>query len=287
MLQRGAGGSGKILAKDIDGEEKDLRFQTSDREVAVVARRDSIQHPFLQSLHDWGASVLHYEFGKGMGHTNLGLAIKVSVPQPEKIERDQVVQLFSDGQRRFPDLFVPTIIKDMQRLGYEVDEVKIAAPQNLQVLTPLPGDLVGVAVKERALRCLTDQPAMAQGMFRALSLLVQLNHAILRRKPACVLIDDIGEGLDFERSCDLVALLREKARHADFQLVMSTNDRFVMNAVPLEEWAVLQRAGHVVRVRNYENSRDDFEEFKFTGLSNFDFFATDFLTKEPEEAAQP
>ena len=30
------------------------------------------------------------------------------------------------------------------------------------------------------------------------------------------------------------------------------------------------------RVLNYENSKELFEEFKFTGLSNFSFFEMDF-----------
>ena len=58
---------------------------------------------------------------------------------------------------------------------------------------------------------------------------------------------------------------------------MATNDRFVMNNVPLECWTVLQREGQKCAVYNYNNSKDFFEEFKFTGLNNFDFFATDFI----------
>jgi hypothetical protein len=92
-------------------------------------------------------------------------------------------------------------------------------------------------------------------------------------------VDDIGEGLDFERSCLLIDLLRQKAKNSVVQLVMATNDRFVMNKVPLEEWSVLQRTGPLVKVRNYANSKEVFERFKVTGLSNFDLLTTDFLTK--------
>ena len=53
---------------------------------------------------------------------------------------------------------------------------------------------------------------------------------------------------------------------------MSTNDKFVMNHVPLDEWTVLHRSGSVVHVRNHENSQAAFDDFKFTGLSNFSFF---------------
>ena len=50
---------------------------------------------------------------------------------------------------------------------------------------------------------------------------------------------------------------------------MSTNDQFVMNHVPLDEWSVLQRTGNHVEVRNIHNSKAVFENFKFVGMSNF------------------
>ena len=75
---------------------------------------------------------------------------------------------------------------------------------------------------------------------------------------------------------DAVQRMRQKAKDSSIQLIMTTNDRFVMNQVPLEDWSVLQRQGSHVRVLNYANSRDLFEEFKFTGLSNFSFLETDF-----------
>ena len=58
---------------------------------------------------------------------------------------------------------------------------------------------------------------------------------------------------------------------------MATNDRFVMNTVPLDAWTVLRRVGRKIRVYSYENSRMRFDEFKFTGMNNFDFFALNFL----------
>jgi hypothetical protein len=122
-------------------------------------------------------------------------------------------------------------------------------------------------------------------MFRALAIIIHLNYAILASKPSCIVIDDIGEGLDFDHSCKLIDLVRRKALESTAQLIMSTNDRFVMNKVPLREWSVLRRAGGRVAVHNYKNSPRHFEEFEFTGLSNFDFFATDFLDEEPQEAA--
>ena len=98
-----------------------------------------------------------------------------------------------------------------------------------------------------------------------------------------MLIDDIGEGLDFERSTALIKLLIDKAKESAVQLIMTTNDRFTMNSVPLEYWSVIHRVGGKCRVFNYDNSRKIFDEFVYTGLSNFDFFATEFYEKGFDE----
>jgi hypothetical protein len=64
---------------------------------------------------------------------------------------------------------------------------------------------------------------------------------------------------------------------------MSTNDRLVMNGVPLKSWQFIKRDGGECTIYNYGNSKDIFDEFEFTGLSNFSFLSTDFLTQELEE----
>ena len=112
-----------------------------------------------------------------------------------------------------------------------------------------------------------------------------MNYSQLARRANCILIDDIGEGLDFERSAALIEILRRKAKDetSSFQLVMTTNDRFVMNNVPLEEWSILQRQGCSVQVRNYQNSKRHFDLFKFTGLNNFDFLRYDFINEDPDK----
>ena len=114
-------------------------------------------------------------------------------------------------------------------------------------------------------------------MFRALAIIIHINYAIMSRKASCIIIDDIGEGLDFERSCSLIQLLMRKAHESNVQLIMATDDRFVMNMVPLEHWTILYRTPGQSLVFNHNNARHAFEEFKFTGLNNFDFFSTDFL----------
>jgi len=114
-------------------------------------------------------------------------------------------------------------------------------------------------------------------MFRALALIIHLNLCSFSHNKQVVIVDDIGEGLDYTRSVAIIELLIAKAEKNDFQLIMTTNDRFVMNKVPLEYWSVLKREGGVVSMYNSRNSKELFDEFKYLGLNNFDFFASDFL----------
>jgi len=117
-------------------------------------------------------------------------------------------------------------------------------------------------------------------MFRALSLIIQITYSQLAGVPSCILVDDIGEGLDYDRSTALVRLLIERAKDTSGQLIMATNDRFVMNNVPLEYWSVIQRIGGVSKIYNYRNSPKLFNDFGLTGLNNFDFFSTKYYLKD-------
>jgi energy-coupling factor transporter ATP-binding protein EcfA2 len=283
LLRRAVGGAGEIFHEK---ENKMQEFQTPETEAAVVARRDTIQHSFLEPLGEWGARVRHYEFGDKMGRVHIALLVKGAL-EPDPTDVNAVIALFRKGVKDFPDRFAESVKNDMNRVGYQIEQVGVMAPTDVTVQIPIgvPLEPLILFVKERDLPCLTQQTDMSQGMFRALSVIIHLNYATIAMLPSAILVDDIGEGLDFERSCKLIDLLRERARHTTVQLILSTNDRFVMNEVPLTEWSVLRRTAGHVHVLNHENSGPMFEEFKFTGLSNFSFFEMDFAGGPPAEEA--
>jgi hypothetical protein len=110
-------------------------------------------------------------------------------------------------------------------------------------------------------------------MFRALNLAIQLNYWVLAGKKVCMLIDDIGEGLDFDRSTRLIRHLVASTRKHDSQLIMTTNDRFAINGIKLEYLGVLERRGTSVRIINDSVAPEAFSRFSKVGLNNFDFFA--------------
>ena len=288
FLQRDKTGEGRIYAKELD---KDIRFQTPTTELAVVKRRDTIQHPFLEDIYKWSSSLRFYEFGTQLGKDTLAKlppTTELLKAKTDTKDSDYVVEIFVLGKREHSE-FTQRIIDDMNRIGYQIAKIEtkvpsffksnISPPENLDEDSDnLPKFLY---VQEDGLKSVTEQSEISQGMFRALSLFIQINYAILSDQPSCIIIDDIGEGLDFQRSSAIIKLLIEKAKTGLVQLIMTTNDENIMNGVPLEYWSVIERQPGVAKLHNYANSPEQFEQFKHIGLNNFDFFASEFYLQEP------
>ena len=281
-LDRGDGGAGKLFAEKVGEHGEYIDIQAPEDQVVAATRRDSIQHPFFEPLAQWADSVHHYPFGSELGR-NVFITV-VNDPAlevaPSPKDANWVDAVFLKGIQLFPGAFVDAVFSDMKSLGYPLQGIGVS---------PLPGDppdpqassqVCALFVQEADLAFRLIQTQISQGMFRALSILICVDYAVLASRPSCILIDDIGEGLDFDRSCSLIRVLVDRAKSSEIQLVMTTNDRFVMNTVPLENWSVIQRRGGDCNVRNYRNAQKEFDEFKFTGLNNFDFLALDYLGAE-------
>ena len=283
LLERDQLGEGKIWAKELNQE---MRFQTPQTELAVIKRRDNIQHPFLENIYQWSKSLRFYEFG-----TQLGKNIIAQIPPTIELlknktdlkDYDYVVGIFAIGKKEIGNNFIKAIIDDMNHIGYNISEIGIKVPSLFSSdLSPddqnsLPQFLY---VKENDLKAITEQSLMSQGMFRALSLFIQINYSLLASKPSCIVIDDIGEGLDYQRSSSIIKLLIEKAETGLVQLIMTTNDEFIMNGVPLEYWSVIERKSGSAKLHNRFNSKEKIEQFEFIGLNNFDFFTSEFHLQE-------
>ncbi len=278
-LSRCENGSGTIR---YEKEEKDLEFQLPLTVLAAVNRLDTIQHPFLMVLHQWAKSVALYHFG-----TDFGKSQVMSITEAEVFFRNPAYPVFDDPNNlvavytsAFKDIgeaFNKAIIADMNALGYSLTDV---GSENIQTIINFPIAALVMFTVEKDLGFKNAQMQMSQGMFRALALVVHLNICAFSRKKQVILVDDIGEGLDYERAKDIINLLIHKAKTFDLQLIITSNDRFVMNEVPLEYWSVLKRKGGIVKLFNAQNSAQQFNDFKYLGLNNFDFFASDLFEAE-------
>ena len=279
VLDRGARGQGRIKFQQEGG--KMIDFQAPEGQLACLTRMDSVQHKFLEDISQWSKSLRHYYFGTKLGQDTVAAFMKDMKNEIDPKDTKLVIAMFREGQK-LSDSFGESVVNDMSRVGYKLDEVDVRVDEGIVLKIDLPSPpLQSLSVKESDLDGWTVQREMSQGMFRTLSLLVQLNFCAVSSLPSCILIDDIGEGLDYERSSHLIDLLVEKASSSSTQLIMSTNDRFIMNNVPLKYWSVIERLSNKAKFYNYRNSKDMFDEFDFTGLSNFDFFASRFHEAKP------
>jgi predicted ATPase len=277
MITRNSTGKGKIFAAR---EDREIDFQSPQSKL-VISRQDMIQYPYLEKIHEWANSIQYYSFGSSMMQ-EYGKTIEDKNTILDG-NSDNSVEVFVVGQLEFDDKFKETILLLMNIIGYDLTDINVERWQYLSNHVRSEDFTLFASEKDRG--TFVVQKDMSQGMFRALSIIIHLSYHVMMRTPATILIDDIGEGLDFDRSSRLIKLLVETVENNDnIQLVMSTNDRFVMNAVPLEYWQVIQRKGGECQVFNYQNSKEKFDEFEYTGLNNFDFLRTDFLNSNWEPA---
>ncbi|MCE2719495.1 MAG: ATP-binding protein [Dolichospermum sp.] len=277
LLDRKESGEGKVWAEKL---RQDIDFQTPIDGVAIFKRRDFIQHPQFEEIYTWANLLRYYEFGTELGKGYLGSA-NANAKNIDLKDTDKVVDIFISGQKELGGNFITSIKSDMLSIGYKISQIETKSPGTYIIFDEddeIPMEIQCLYVQESDLKHKTEQGLISQGMFRALSLIIQVNYSLLAKKPSCILIDDIGEGLDFERSSEMIKLLISKAEAENglVQLIMTTNDRFIMNGVPLEYWSVIERQAGLAKLHNIHNSKEIFDDFKFTGLNNFDFFATQF-----------
>lgn len=269
VMNRGNTGEGKIKALELNNQ---IRFQVPTNQLAVVARRDSIQHPFFEELYEWATTVKLHQFASDKGKmVHFQPGVNDQNEDSKILDPTLALRVFVSGVTKHGDRFKSQVLQDFSDLGYECSDI---GTMEISEYIREKIQLVGLYVQEKSLKSRTLQLNMSQGMHRALALVIHLNYESLENRSTCLLIDDVGEGLDFDRSSRMISLLIRKSKQMNMQLFMTTNDRFVMNGVPLEYWTVLRRDGSVVKAYNNANSQEIFEEFKFIGLNNFDFFSS-------------
>jgi hypothetical protein len=140
---------------------------------------------------------------------------------------DKPVETYLSGCDKFrKGPFTAPVKSDMRAIGYSIRKISVGPPPSISVSLSL-GEVVSLNVQERDLKCETGQNNMSNGMFRAFALILYLNYAILDGSPYCLLIDDIGEGLDYERSRALIEVVRKRVKGSSGQLIMATNNRLV------------------------------------------------------------
>jgi hypothetical protein len=273
-LTRAADGTGEIYYQN---EDQMISFQIARNAIAIQQRQDVLQHPFVASLAAWARGCQTYQFASAFGANLIGLtSLQASIAQAEgSLGVGDLVSAYTRAFMKYREPFDQAVMSDMRLLGYDLLDVGSGDMRELMPVMTVPEPVIGMFVVEAGRDVKLPQTGMSQGMYRALALVIHLNAAKFGKQRTLFLIDDIGEGLDFERAASLIDVLVRHSKEAGLQAIMTSNDRFVMNRVPLENWMLLRRTGSVVRAYTVRSSPKEFANFQFLGLSNFDLFTSE------------
>lgn len=227
--------------------------------LVVQVRRDRTLYPEIEALMSWveGISFVSCSIINPFTILNEHPGFINPVPFSELVES------LKDSEKK-------KVLATARELGYDV-----VAMESVEYFT----NLKLVSVRERFFRSEFLNVQLSSGMLRVLYLLCFMEYIKHSEKISLLLIDDLGEGLDYSRATQLGQLIFQRCLQDGLQLIASSNDAFLMEVVDISNWQILNRKGSKVSSMNQQSHPDLFRRFKMTGLSNFDFFSSDFIDK--------
>lgn len=246
--------------------EKETVSEDFNKDKLLVSKKRPNGDYYFYNLFFWGVSLRSFmfsdQFEKNKYFKDL-YSLKEDDLDSENLEI--IIPIFHWGREQYGQKFEDEILHCMNIMGYKLTDIAIKElPQGFSICVEEEGKYI------------VSQQEMSQGMFRALALFVILINARWRKLSVCILVDDLGEGLDHERSKELIDLVIQKTYNTHIQYFMSSNDRYIMNQINLRYWTIIEREDSKSVFYNIFNSKENFEDFKYTGLNNFDFFTTNF-----------
>lgn len=252
----------KNIYLNIDGQNIPIDLSNTK---PFISLRNEQGEPYFKDFVHWGESLKNYLFANQIEKNRLVKDYKKINTENAGEAFDVLIHIFDKGKTEFGDKFTSEIVAGMKAMDYDISDIEIEETDGLY----------GLSLEEEG-EYTVSQKDMSQGMFRTLSLLILLTYARMSDISVCLLIDDMGEGLDFDSSKKMMDIVIKKVNNSNIQFFTSTNDRHVMNQISLRYWSVIEREHSKSIFYDYTNSKDTFEDFKYTGLNNFDFLVTDF-----------
>lgn len=230
-----------------------------DKKLVLHVRRDKKEYPFLEDIVEWAEKTHSFKFGQI--HPNSFIGNDKDEKKYKTIEDvPSLIDKISDSSKR-------KVLDEINSIGYEIENIYAEKESGEDILY----------VKQRKMKYAFRQTLLSQGMLRAVSLIVFIHYLIDKNAADTIIVDDICEGLDYERATKLGSLIFEKFQDSGVQFIVSSNDSFLMDVINIRCWNILVREDNHIKAYNYKNSKDKFDNFKYSGLSNFDLFSSDYL----------
>lgn len=261
-----------LVVLENDGERKVWIERTSEEakfdgvvvnppqdKLLLNLKRDTKLYPVIESIISWAENIDAFSFNE------------FDLDGDERLYSRFINggnNLYSMVKTLSPDS-INNVIGAAEAMGYHLESIEAFEY----------ADVKKVLFAEKGVSTPLFDFNLSKGMFRTLYLLIYLEYVAQSGKPATLLIDDLCEGLDYDRSTKLGKYVFDYCSKNDIQLIATSNDSFLMDVVDLNYWSILQRDGSKVSAINHKNHPELFEDFSFTGLSNFDLLSSDFIAR--------
>lgn len=238
---------------------RDNSLNPPTNKLCVQSQRDTTKYPEFEMIMTWAEQI------KGFSFSGLSSSHSEDIPSMlnESIDISELYEHIDKGKMDF--------VKDkMHELNYDIEKIDfIRISDRYKIVT----------LNEKGVKIPLLSHTMSNGMLRVFYIFSYLTYLSSEAGAKTLLIDDLGEGLDYSRSKKLSKIIFDYCEKKGIQLIVTTNDSFLMNAVDLKYWIILYRDKEHVTAISEKTYPDMFSKFKRMGLNNFDMFSTDFVAK--------
>lgn len=229
--------------------------------LCVQSQRDTKNYPEFESIMQWAEKLKGYSFSE------LSSTKSYYIPSMfnEKIDFSDILETFDKNEEK-----KSFVIEKMKELNYEIEKIELFRIS----------DKYSIAlIKEHGVNTPLYSALLSNGMLRVLYIFAYMAYLSTEQGARTLLVDDLGEGLDFSRSSKLSKIIFDYCEAHDIQLIVTSNDNFLMNAVNLDYWVILQRDGEHTTGISKKTHPEMFQKFRKMGLNNFDMLSTDFIER--------
>lgn len=225
--------------------------------LVLHVRRDTKNYPYIEKIVSWAEQSCHMPFNETDSWRADDSKIYLNGT------RSSLAMMF----KSLDDLKRKEVLAQARELDYQLERITVLDIANHNY----------IRVKEKGVPHMLLLQSLSKGIHRVLFLLVYLQCLSEMQSASILLIDDFCEGLDYSRARKFGKMLFDFCGNHGIQLIVSTNDHFLMDAIELDNWHILVREGSVVRCINTTTNPDIFLDFSMTGLNNFDLFSSDYI----------
>lgn len=230
--------------------------------LVIQVRRDTKLYPEIEEIIQWAEHTSVFIFSN--------ITTSPNSLSPYAISTEPLLPVMfgkiSVAQREM-------MLSYMRNLGYQIDRIDEYERDN--------GSKT-LLIFETGIDAPMSPFDLSNGMFRVFCVLLYMIYSSTLANARCLIIDDMGEGLDYMRSTSLGKIMFEYCKKNNVQLIVTSNDSFLMDTIDLDYWNILRRRGMQVQSLNNRTHSVLFEKFARTGLNNFDLLSSNFIVNQTD-----